>query len=238
MQSFLGEYPNSRKNPEIKFIRAINSFLNQINDNCELIIVSDGCDITTDLYNKHFKHYDNIRCVFVERDSKVMYDKIDDKIFYRGTPRQKGLDISTGEIITYMDSDDFLLPEFTEIILSNFLSSIEGVYWFVNQSWYDSIHTKYNADNLSLFHPNYDKRRTIEGLRDEWVPIESNDGVQVIHYQPWTLSHLKVCDVVWKDSIHISEDILFTKTLSKAYNGYLYENPCYVRCHLKDVYDY
>ena len=25
MQSFLGEYPNSRKNPEIKFIRAIKS---------------------------------------------------------------------------------------------------------------------------------------------------------------------------------------------------------------------
>ena len=35
MQSYLGDYPDSRKNPEEKFIRAVNSFLKQTNKNTE-----------------------------------------------------------------------------------------------------------------------------------------------------------------------------------------------------------
>ena len=54
MQSYLGDYPGSRTEPERKFVRAVNSFLNQTNKNSELIIVSDNCKITEKLYKENF----------------------------------------------------------------------------------------------------------------------------------------------------------------------------------------
>ena len=47
MASYLGNYPGCANNREAKFIRSVKSFLNQSYDNKELIIVSDGCEITT-----------------------------------------------------------------------------------------------------------------------------------------------------------------------------------------------
>lgn len=43
MPSYLGEYPGSRKDPDKKFIRAVESFKDQTLAQKELIIVSDGC---------------------------------------------------------------------------------------------------------------------------------------------------------------------------------------------------
>ena len=50
MQSFLGNYPGSRKDPDFKFMRAVKSFQTQLYKNCELIIVSDDCIQSLCLY--------------------------------------------------------------------------------------------------------------------------------------------------------------------------------------------
>lgn len=237
MQSFLGDYPDSRKNPVFKFKRAVNSFLNQINDNCELIIVSDGCEITLDIYNNFYKQYENIKCIFVKKNNINMYEKTQGYIFYRGEPRQAGLDLASGTIITYMDSDDFLLPHFTETILNNYLIG-KDKWWFINQSWYDNLETKYNDYYSSIIEPKYNKPIKIDGLNGDWVVIQPLKGLTLINSQPWTLTHLKECDVKWEDSIDISEDILFADKIIEKYKGGFYDTPIYVRCHLKGVYDY
>ena len=237
MQCFLGEYPNSRKNPIDKFKRAVNSFLNQINDNSELIIVSDGCQITLDTYNEFFKEYNNIKCIYVEKKDINMYEKVDGYVFYRGEPRQHGLNVASGSIITYMDSDDFLLPHFTESILNNYLLNKDD-WWFINQSWYDNIETKYSEGYLKMFEPKYNNPIKINGLNGEWVKVEPHENMILIHKQPWTLTHLKECDVNWEDSINISEDVLFTDKLIGLYKGGIYNNTNYVRCHFKGVYDF
>lgn len=237
MQCFLGEYPNSRKNPVDKFKRAVNSFLNQTNDNSELIIVSDGCQITLDTYNEFFKEYNNIKCIYVEKKDINMYEKVDGYVFYRGEPRQHGLNVTSGSIITYMDSDDFLLPHFTESILNNYLLNKDD-WWFINQSWYDNIETKYSEEYLKMFEPKYNNPIKINGLNGEWVKVEPHENMILIHKQPSTLTHLKECDVKWEDSINISEDVLFTNKLIELYKGGFYNNPNYVRCHFKGIYDY
>ena len=67
MQSYLKDYPGARSNPEEKFIRAVNSVINQSSPNWELVIISDGCEITKALYEEHF-----------EQEERIIFDMIDD----------------------------------------------------------------------------------------------------------------------------------------------------------------
>ena len=63
MASFLLPYPGSATNRDKKFVRAVNSFKKQTYQNKELIIVSDGCSLTVELYNKFFKNDSNIKLI-------------------------------------------------------------------------------------------------------------------------------------------------------------------------------
>lgn len=77
-----------------KYLReAIESILNQTYKNLEFIIIDDG---STDSSSKIIESYDDDRIVFVKNDTN------------RGLPysRNKSLDLSNGEFIAFMDSDD------------------------------------------------------------------------------------------------------------------------------------
>jgi glycosyltransferase involved in cell wall biosynthesis len=102
MTSYLGHYEGARKNPEAKFIRAVESFIAQdiAKDQTELVIVSDGCQITNRLYQDHFEQVDNIQLIQAQKS----------KNRFPGENRQIGIDQAKFDIITYLDSDDFLLP--------------------------------------------------------------------------------------------------------------------------------
>lgn len=101
MPSYLGDYEMSRSNPVPKFIRAVKSFIDQDypKELCELIIISDACQLTIEAYNAHFKDVDNVRLIKKESKSNG----------YPGKARQIGIDASSFEVITYLDSDDYLL---------------------------------------------------------------------------------------------------------------------------------
>jgi glycosyltransferase involved in cell wall biosynthesis len=121
MQAYLGDYPGSRSNSIDKFIRAITTFKAQTYSNSELIIVSDGCNIVHETYNSQFKLDPQIKYAFVDKKGiPNMYELVDGQKYYRGIPRQVGVTLADGDLITYMDSDDFLLPNFLESIVSEF----------------------------------------------------------------------------------------------------------------------
>ena len=67
MPSYLGEYPGSRSNPKEKFIRAVESFRLQDHSKKELIIVSDGCEITNSIYFERWLNDKNISLIRVEK---------------------------------------------------------------------------------------------------------------------------------------------------------------------------
>lgn len=108
MASFLGEYSLNVSGKNIfsaserpkRFTRAVYSFIKNKYENKELIICSDGCDITNRIYNTAFKDIENIKLVELEK-----------KEDFSGEVRQSGLEVATGDYICYLDSDDTIGDE-------------------------------------------------------------------------------------------------------------------------------
>lgn len=96
MMSYLGEYPGSRSNPIPKFNRAVQSVLNQTYKDFELIIVSDGCELTNKEYESNWKDNPKIRLIKTEKSESK----------WPGSKRQIGADHAKYEWVTYLDSDD------------------------------------------------------------------------------------------------------------------------------------
>lgn len=127
MASYLGDYPGCASNRTYKFKRAVDSFISQSYNNKELIIVSDGCDITESLYNNLYKNNDDI-----------LFIKIEKQVTFSGETRNIGIDLSTGDFICYLDTDDF----FSKTHLENISKQITTHDWYYYD---DRIITKYNS---------------------------------------------------------------------------------------------
>ena len=118
MASYLLPYPGAASNREQKFIRAVNSFKKQTYQNKELVIVSDGCPVTVELYNKFFSNDSNIKMIQIPKQD-----------LYSGEMRNVALDLVDGDIISYLDSDDVLGSKHLQIIVDGFDDSVDFVYY-------------------------------------------------------------------------------------------------------------
>ena len=94
LPSLLADYPGSATGKDKKLIRAVESALSQTYQNFELIIISDGCPLTTFLIPKHFT------------DKRIKLIQVERKELWSNTPRNAGIDIAKGKYIIYIDNDD------------------------------------------------------------------------------------------------------------------------------------
>jgi glycosyltransferase involved in cell wall biosynthesis len=117
MASYLQFYQGCAKNSDKKFLRAVNSFKKQTYTNCELIIVSDGCQITNALYDQHFSNDENVKLIRANKYPTY------------GGLRQEGLQAATGDIISYFDADDVLGKTHIETIVNQFSDDVDMVYY-------------------------------------------------------------------------------------------------------------
>jgi glycosyltransferase involved in cell wall biosynthesis len=99
----------SASEPEMKFIRAVKSFINQTFKDAELIIISDGDRRAEEIYIPYWSHLPNIRFKYIEK-----------QILYSGIVRQTGIKMAKGEIICYLDHDDMFGKDHLQIINDNF----------------------------------------------------------------------------------------------------------------------
>lgn len=242
MQSYLGDYPGSRKNPVAKFHRIINAFLTQPYYKSELIIVSDGCEITHEEYYKVYKNNPRIKYAYVAKPGVNMYEEVDGKKQYRGIPRRIGVSLCEGDVISYIDTDDLITPTFVTKIAARYVKEPSAM-WYLNQEWYD--HT-------NVFHPNWiaangvgnsimphDKEEVIKLSETvSIVPTKMKDGFVVS--TPWLFAHRAECDIKWNDTeFPISEDVDFSRRLRDKYpSGVTYRDPSYIRCHYKGAWDF
>lgn len=96
MPSYLDMYPGCAMNRERKFIRAVDSFVAQDYKNKRLIIVSDGCEITSDIYRKRFSGI-----------LEVVLKEMAKQVLFSGDVRQAGLEECKSGIVCYLDTDDY-----------------------------------------------------------------------------------------------------------------------------------
>jgi glycosyltransferase involved in cell wall biosynthesis len=236
MQAYLGDYPGSRINSVDKFIRAVSSFKNQTYENIELIIVSDGCEIVHKTYMELFKSDSKIKYAFVDKKGiPNMYELVDGKKYYRGVPRQVGITLANGDLITYMDSDDFLLSNHCQLIVQEF-NKTPNLDFYTNASWYDNVIATW-PETTSMHATNHHELYKIKGLDSEWVISSMKPGMLTM--APWLFIHKNVDDIKWRDTTETSEDVDFNTRFRKKYKvGIQINIPSYIRCHYSELWDY
>ena len=236
MQSFLGEYPGARSNPDTKFIRAVNSFKNQVYQNNELIIVADGCDLTKTLYEQHFADDPSIRLIYLSRNTNdgVTYEAVgDSQRYFRGYPRQIGVAAAMGDLISYMDSDDMMMVNHTLHLMMKYKEH-PGKKWFSNRCWYDNAKSyTYRGDELA---EDTGESFKIPGLDEEWVKVRCRPRKYM--RAPWVFAHIPSNKVKWRDVIGnntefaLREDADFiSRFIEEHSGGVLMDRATYVRCH-------
>ncbi len=102
----------------------LDSIINQTHKNLEIIIVNDASPYEED---------DIICKEYAEKDNRIIYIKhIENK--GAGGAKQTGIDNATGEYITFVDSDDYLLDkQLYNIILKKFTNNIDIVSFKIKQ---------------------------------------------------------------------------------------------------------
>jgi glycosyltransferase involved in cell wall biosynthesis len=235
MSSHLGEYPGSRSNPVVKFVRAVNSFLKNTLQEKELIIVSDGCDITNKTYDKYYKQYDNIRLVQVEKS----------KFNWPGELRECGRSLAKYDWIAYLDSDDALYPTYL-IQLSDYIKSNPDLKFFTtNLMMIPIVDPEHIVSN-----PEYLKLLPMNTLEEYLEFKDSNSGVRfnfldrnwILTKSPsmtgtWCIVHDKYVVSRWKNKNEMGEDSDFIKSLAKEYGKHEANIFGYVICHITDAKD-
>lgn len=117
MASFLGM--PGRDKLDLKFKRAVNSFLKQNYEDKELIIVADGCERTMQIYNESFSNENNIKFIPIPKQP-----------LYSGIMRNIAYEAAEGEIITYLDADDVIGKNHLNIIQEQFdITAWDAVYY-------------------------------------------------------------------------------------------------------------
>lgn len=198
MPSFLGEYQGAASNREMKFERAVGSFLQQSYQDKELIIVSDGCEITNNLVRTKFPH-DCIKLITIEK-----------QVNFSGEVRQAGLKQASGDVITYLDTDDYFGNNLhLDFIYNAFIN--ENTQWIY-------------FDDIMKWNPH------VESVRD--VSLEQG------RIGTSNIAHRNYSDLSWKSMDGYGHDWSFILNIMQKYKGVQkISGTSYTVCHIPNVAD-
>ena len=155
--------------------------------------------------------------------------------YYRGFPRRVGVGAATGNLITYMDSDDMLLEEHTLHLMIEFNKNPDANWW-INRSWYDNEVMKFKDDKT--FEDSTEYGEELPDVEGKWNITRIKEGLVVM--SPWLFMHKPSASVLWRDTWgNVSEDSDFNVRFRENHKGGAVMNrPTYVRCHFTDKWDY
>jgi len=232
MPSYLGEYPGSRSNPGIKFIRAVRSFLTNTIKDKELIIVSDGCEITNKLYKEHFEQFEEVKLISVEKRKET----------WPGELRECGRSLAKYNWISYLDSDDALHPTYLEQLVKHICNNpeinafsiqymlfpIKDENYVAKRPWFLNMTPFSNLQEYIDFYKS-EKGIRINFLNNDWFLASAKSA-----YGTWAIIHKKNISVRWENSNEMGEDTDFIHRIEKIYGSNRAKVFGYIICHLTD----
>lgn len=194
-------------NAEKYLARCIDSILNQIYQNIEIILINDGSSDNSLLICKEYE----------KKDSRVVtFNKVNGGV---SSARNLGLDNARGEYIVFVDSDDYIEP----MMISNMVgSALQGHNWILSGYIYrNALDEKIKEFSLSTSDLAVNCEEMICFLEKNWAP--------------WgKLYHRDIIgDIRFDETITIAEDLKFNmeilcnvhikdiKVLWKVYYNYL-----------------
>lgn len=112
MPSYLHEYQTgphkSATNREFKFKRAVDSFLTQSHADAELVIVSDGCELTNKIVEEEYSSQ--------LYGGTIVLEKMEKQPLFSGRLRARGVELSSGDMVCYLDTDDIFGTDHLKIL--------------------------------------------------------------------------------------------------------------------------
>jgi len=223
MPSFLGEYPGSRSNPTEKFIRAVESFKAQIHSQKELIIVSDGCEITNQIYEEKWKKDSYIKLIKCEKSDST----------WPGTLREVGRSVSMYEWIWYLDTDDMILQNHLSLISTAITVAPEGT--TVLFDTYYMLPLPENPTDLMF------RYLGMSNNLEEYLKVRQGCELTIIGQKiaatkamgqngTWQIVHHKEVPHRWRNSATMGEDLDFINRL-KTTEKYSTFRGQFLLCH-------
>lgn len=149
--------------------RLINSILNQSYTSFELILINDG---SKDNSGKIIKTYQDKRIKILDKENTGVSDS-----------RNKGLEIATGELICFLDSDDYISPNYFETIISYFEKYPKTEllnFGFYSETENDKLE-RINYDLISYKEKYYENK---EEIKKDFVELWDNTML----YNIWLIS--------------------------------------------------
>ena len=138
--------------------KCLDSLINQTYKNLEIIVINDGSTDNSGIICQEYAQKDN-RIIYIEKENGGLSDA-----------RNVGLDKMTGSYVTFIDSDDWVEPDYVEVLynklieyqadiaIGNYYSynEDEAMYYFrINgESYYEKLY-----DNISIFENLYDSKQ-------------------------------------------------------------------------------
>lgn len=191
--------------------RLINSILNQSYQNYELILLNDG---STDNSSSILEKFKDKRIKLINKENTGVSDT-----------RNQGLSLATGDLICFLDSDDYISPNYLETIIEYFTKNPEIE--LLNFAFYSETENsklkRISSDKIS-FKEKYYKNKA--DLKKDFIALWDNTML----YNIWNKVYLK--RIINENKIKFighnwGEDVLFNQTYLKFINNFYNSNKAF-----------
>jgi len=183
--------------PESKLVRAVKSAIQQNYSPLEVIVISDGCEKTVEIMEKVFSEY-------IIKVNCLKYFLIDKQPPFSGNVRNAGIEAATGDIICYLDADDYLGADHVTTIVKQFTGQ-----WV----WFNDL--------------------TLQKLNQVTNFVERECTLKQGFCGTSNIAHLRSMKARWHElNKYGYDDWNFIQELKKEAEGVKIETPSYVVCHI------
>ena len=189
-------------NCELYLERCIESIVGQTYDNIEVLLIDDG---STDSSGK-------ICDIFAKKDSRIkVYHKKNGGV---SSARNFGIEKSTGDWISFVDSDDWVEKDFCYKMIDKLLDSEYNLAICAYKRVYDS---KVEFQNLNKFNDCFNSSEFLNNV------LNVQTGFGFCHMKIYKRSLID--KIRFNEKLKVGEDALFNSNVSKKVNG-IFVNEC------------